>query len=82
MAKLRKLTLSFDDKKDNWKLQDDKTDRVARRFETKGDATEGGVLKRALGKDGGSVRIEYKNKSGYEEERTFPRKADPKKSKG
>lgn len=82
MAKLPKYTLAFDDKKGDWKLENDKTDKVIKRFGTKDDATEGGVLKKALGSDGGSVRIEYKEKSGYEEERTFPRSADPKKSKG
>ena len=40
------------------------------------------VLKKALGSEGGSVKIEYKEKSGYEEERTFPRSADPRESKG
>ena len=82
MAKLPHYTLSFDDKKENWKLENDKTDKVVRRFETKEDATAGGILKKALGTEGGSVRIEYKTKSGYDEERTFPRSADPRKSKG
>jgi len=79
---LQKFTLSYDDKKENWKLENDKTDQVVRRFDTKEEATVGGVLKGALGKNGGSVRIEYKEKSGYDEERTFPRSADPRKSKG
>jgi hypothetical protein len=39
------------------------------------------VLSRALGKEGGSVKIE-KISGGYQEERTFPRSADPRKSKG
>ena len=82
MATLPKFTLSWDDKRENWKLENDKTDKVVKRFDTKDEATERGVLKKALGKEGGSVRIEYRRKSGYEEERTFPRSADPRKSKG
>ncbi len=82
MGKLPKYTLAFDNKKDDWKLEHDKTEKVVRRFDSKEKATKGGVLGRALGTDGGSVKIEYKNKSGYEEERTFPRSADPRKSKG
>lgn len=81
MAKLSKFTLSYDDKRDNWKLQKDKSHEVVKRFETKADATTGGALQNALGARGGSVKIEYK-KSGYEEERTFPRTKDPKSSKG
>jgi hypothetical protein len=81
MAKLPKYTLSHDQKHDNWKLQNDATHRVAKRFDTKADATTGRVLKRALGADGGSVRIE-KVHGGYQEERTFPRSRDPRKSKG
>jgi hypothetical protein len=82
MAKLPKYTLAFDPKKENWKLENDQTDKVVRRFDTKEDATERGALRKALGSEGGSVKIEYKEKSGYEEERTFPRSADPRKSKG
>ena len=82
MTKLPKYTLAFDNKKDNWKLEQDKTEKIVRRFESKEDATKGGVLERAVGPGGGSVKIEYKNKSGYEEERTYPRSADPRDSKG
>ena len=79
--KLPKFTLSYDRKKEDWKLENDKSDQVVKRFETKSDATEGGALKKAVGTEGGSVRIE-KIKGGYQEERTFPRSADPKKTKG
>ena len=43
MARLRKLTLDFNERKDRWDLTDDKTDRVIKTFDTKGDATKGGV---------------------------------------
>jgi hypothetical protein len=81
MAKLPKLTLSFDQKKENWKLENDATDKVVKRFETKEDATVGGALKKAFGTAGGSVRIEKKH-GGYQEERTFPRSKDHRQSKG
>jgi hypothetical protein len=78
---LRKATLSHDDGSGKWKLTDDKTDRTIRSFENKADATAGGVLKKALGSEGGSVKIQKEN-GRYQEERTFPRSSDPKQSKG
>ncbi len=81
MAILRKLTLSFDKKDEAWKLKVDKTDHTLKTFEAKADATKGGVLAKVLGKQGGSVKIE-KEKGGYQEERTYPRSADPRESKG
>lgn len=81
MTKLPKYTLSFDKQKDDWILKQDITGRTVRRFETKEEATKGGVLKDAVGKKGGSVKIQ-KQKGPFQEERTYPRSADPKKSKG
>lgn len=81
MAKLPKFTLSHNDKKDSWDLTNDQTDRVIKRFEYKEDATKGGVLSETLGKQGGSVKIK-KMDNHYQEERTYPRSADPKSSKG
>lgn len=81
MSKLPKYTLSFDQKKQDWKLQKDGSDRATKRFETKADGTAGGVLSDAIGKEGGSVMIEKKH-GGYQEERTFPRDRDPKKTPG
>jgi len=80
MAKLPKFTLTHNDKKGGWDLKQDKTEKVIKHFETKEDATAGGVLKKAIGGEG-SVKIE-KEKGGYQEERTFPRSEDPKESKG
>lgn len=78
---LKKFTLDHNDKKDRWDLTNDQTNRVVKTFETKENATKGGVLKKAVGPDGGSVKIK-KLDNQYQEERTFPRKDDPKKSKG
>jgi hypothetical protein len=76
MAKLPKYSLSHNDGRERWELREDKTHRFVKAFETKADATAGGVLERTLGRDGGSVKIE-KVRGGYQEERTFPRSADP-----
>jgi hypothetical protein len=81
MAKLRKFTLDFDEKKDDWALTNDKTDRTVRRFDTKDEATKGGVLEKALGDEGGSVKIQ-KQDGKFQEERTYPREKDPRTSKG
>lgn len=81
MAKLPKFTLTHNDKKEKWELIEDKTDKVIKRFDNKEDATKGGVLKKALGEDGGSVKIQTLN-GKYQEERTFPKSEDPTESKG
>lgn len=81
MNPLPKYTLKFDKQKEDWELENDKTDRVLRRFETKKEATKGGILKDVLGKQGGSVKIQ-KKRGPYQEERTYPKSADPHRSKG
>jgi hypothetical protein len=81
MAKLPKFTLSHNKKKDTWDLKNDKTDKVVESFDTKSEATEGGVLRKAVGEDGGSVKIQKEN-GRFQEERTYPDGADPKESKG
>lgn len=81
MAKLPKFTLTHNEKRDRWDLENDKTDRVVKSFDTKAEATVRGALKGAIGADGGSVKIQ-KGNGRFQEERTFPRSADPKKSKG
>jgi hypothetical protein len=80
MPDLPRFSLSHDQQKDNWKLTN-AVGRVVRRFDTKADATTGGVLFDAIGSAGGPVRVE-KAHGGFQEERTFPRSADPKKSPG
>lgn len=78
---LRRFSLTHNSQRENWQLRDDLTRRVVRSFETKDEATTGGVLGGALGQQGGSVRIHLQN-GRIEEERTFPRSADPRKSPG
>jgi hypothetical protein len=81
MAHLRKFTLDYDERRDQWDLTNDRTNRVVKRFDTKADATKGGVLKRAVGPEGGSVKIQKEN-GRFQEERTYPRSRDPKSSQG
>jgi len=81
LAKLRKFTLIKDKVKGDWALSEEGANRARKRFATKTEATKGGALSSALGADGGSVRI--RNEDGkIQEERTFPRSRDPKKSPG
>lgn len=80
MANLPKYTLTHNGKKGGWDLKHDKTEKIVKHFATKDQATTGGVLKKAIGGEG-SVKIKKENGT-YQEERTFPRSEDPKKSKG
>ncbi len=81
MNKLTKYTLGYNEHKEKWVLKKDKTNQTIKTFDTKEQATAGGVLKKVLGENGGSVKIKKLNEK-YQEERTYPRKKDPKKSKG
>lgn len=81
MAKLPKFTLEKNEAKQKWDLNSDTTGKLVKSFATKADATKGGALERALGSAGGSVKIQKEN-GRFQEERTFPGSADPKKSKG
>jgi hypothetical protein len=81
MPRLPKYTLEHNEKTNRWELEHDKTGEVVRTFKTKEDATKGGVLERAVGPEGGSVKIQ-KQGGDFQEERTYPRSEDPSKSKG
>ena len=78
---LPKLTLNYNEKKSKWDLTNDKTDKVVKSFGTKDAATVAGALKKVLGKEGGSVKIQ-KADGKFQEERTYPKGKDPKSSKG
>lgn len=80
-SKLPKFTLTYNEKQGTWPLKNDATNRTVKVFDTKGVATKGGVLKKAVGKEGGSVKIQKEN-GRFQEERTYPRGKDPKSSKG
>jgi hypothetical protein len=80
MAKLPKYTLSHDDTKKRWVLKHDGMGQSVKTFATKAAATKGGVLEKAVGKTG-SVKIKKRN-GKIQEERTYPRSADLRRSKG
>jgi hypothetical protein len=75
MAKLPKYSLSQNDQSKKWELKTEGTGEVVKRFKTKAAATKGGVLEKAVG-GRGSVRIRKRN-GKIQEERTYPRSADP-----
>ena len=80
MAKLPRYTLAHDDKSKRWVLKHEGTGQSVKTFGTKAAATKGGVLERAVGGKG-SVRIRKRN-GKIQEERTYPRSADPRGSRG
>lgn len=81
MPKLPKYTLEKNERTNTWDLTNDASDRTVKKFDTKADATRGGALEKALGSNGGSVKIQKEN-GRFQEERTYPGSADPRKSKG
>jgi hypothetical protein len=78
---LPEFTLEKNERTTRWDLTNDKTNRIVKSFETKGDATQGGALERAVGPGGGSVKIQKEN-GRFQEERTYPGSKDPRSSKG
>jgi hypothetical protein len=66
-------------KSSGWELKANGS--VMKKFATKAEAVRGGVLERAIGKPGGTVRI-HTDIGAVQEERTYPRGADPRKSPG
>jgi hypothetical protein len=72
MGKLPKFTLTFDEDKARWALENDKTNRVVKTFETKAEATARDALKKAVGPDGGSVKIQKENERFQEERNLSP----------
>ena len=78
---LRRFTFAHNTVRKVWELTNDATNQVLHTFTTKQEGISGGTLERLLGSTGGSVKIKKKD-SKYQEERTFPRGADPGKSRG
>ena len=76
---LNKYTLHKDQKSDKWRLEKEGSNRAKRTFDTKDDALKN--LRGVVGSDGGSVRIR-KVDNTIQEERTYPRSKDPKRSPG
>ena len=78
VPKLPRFTLSK--KNDVWQLTDS-GGHLQKEFGTKAQATAGGVLEKAVGPSGGSVKI-HKENGKFQEERTYPGSEDPRKSPG
>ena len=81
MPNLPKYTLSHDEKKGDWALSEDGSGKVKSRFDSKAEALAGGALRKAVGATGGSVKIQ-KIDGTFQEERTYPKSEDPKRSPG
>ena len=80
MAKLPRFSLAHNEKTKNWELKKEGSSEVMKRFATKAAALKGGVLEKAVG-GRGSVRVR-KRDGKIQEERTYPRSADPHGSRG
>ena len=71
----RKYTLRFDTSREKWILKNDASEKVLKVFDTKENASRAGVLRKALGREGGTVTL--RTRTGvFDEERTFPRSTD------
>jgi len=79
MSRLKKYTLSKSE--DSWKLKSNATGAVLKSFDKKQEATAGGVLKKLVSSEGSSVSIRKAN-GQIQEERTYPRSKDPRRSPG
>ena len=74
-----KYTLHKGSKTDKWRLEKEGSDRAKRTFDTKAEALKN--LRGSVGPSGGSVRIR-KVDNTIQEERTYPRSKDPKRTPG
>ena len=81
MANLKKYEVGYDRKSENWKFKEQGSGKVIAESGIKADLVTGGKLAQLLRGEGGSVRIK-KMDNKIQEERTYPRSKDPKKSKG
>jgi hypothetical protein len=61
MANLTKYTLSHNEKTGAWELRNDATKRKVASFGTKAEAVKGGALEKAVGKTGGSVKVQNRD---------------------
>ena len=71
--------LTFNKENKNWKFQKEGGKRPLKNAKTKSEMIE--FMKQYMSKKKGSVKI-HKQDGKIQEERTYPRSADPKKSKG
>jgi hypothetical protein len=77
---LQRFTLKHNKRSGSWELKNQIGD-VIKASSTKAALTRGGMLSRSIGRKGGTVRIHLQD-GKFEEERTFPRGMDPRRSPG
>jgi hypothetical protein len=75
---LKRFELKKDREGEGWALLNQEGDRI-KAFATKAEALMGGTLENIVGE--GTVRI-HREDGQMEEERTFPRSSDPRRSPG
>ena len=80
MAMLHRFTLKKNKQLGGWALIAQSGD-IVRIFGTKTEALAHGELEKAVGKQGGTVRI-HRQDGQFAEERTYPRSRDPRSSPG
>ena len=68
----RKVSLRFDVDTNRWILRNDQTQKTVKAFDSKEGGTKAGVLRKVLGRQGGTVVIRTKTGT-LDEERNFPR---------
>ena len=68
----RKFTLRFDVDTNRWVLKNDATQKTIKVFDSKEGSTKAGVLRKVLGRQGGTVVIRTKTGT-LDEERNFSR---------
>ena len=72
MDNLTPFTLARDEQKDDWALRNDMTGKTVRRFDTKDDATKGGVLE-GRSQEARWLREDSQTQWHVGQERTYPR---------
>lgn len=77
---LHRFTLKHNKSSGSWEFKNQIGD-VVKSSATKANLIRGGVLSRVVGRQGGTVRIHLVN-GRIQEERTYPRGADPRRHPG
>lgn len=75
---MKKFHLTKDD--DNWKFSSEGSSRALKNFENKSGAIPEAA--KYIKEHGGGSLLIHKENGRFQEERTYPKSADPRKSKG
>jgi hypothetical protein len=71
----RKFTVKFEQSRAQWILKHDDTEKIIKTFKGKEEAGRAGVLRKVLGRKGGTVVLRTKT-GAFDEERNFPELQD------